>query len=150
MFNVVWSTVAERAQRAANRKNICKLRKPLPKFYNAHAANAHNTTKKRNTLQIEKNTCKLRKHFRQFDNAQAANVHNTTKKETCCKYLVVLWAFAVCFFICLCCDHLHHLLSKWRKCFLDMLVLFLFACVFWSCSGLSSLGHRIDHYLLGY
>ncbi len=57
-------------------------------------------------------------------------------------YLVVLWAFAVCFFICLCCEHLHHLLSNWWKCFLDLLVLFLFACVFWSCSALSSLGHR--------
>ncbi len=57
-------------------------------------------------------------------------------------YLVVLWAFAACFFICLCCEHLHHLLSKWWKCFLDLLVLFLFACVFWSCSALSSLGHR--------
>ncbi len=57
-------------------------------------------------------------------------------------YLVVLWAFAVCFFICLCCEHLHHLLSNWWRCFLDLLVLFLFACLFWSCSALSSLGHR--------
>ncbi len=39
-------TVAKRAQRAANRKNTCKLRKQLPQFYNAHTANAHNTTKK--------------------------------------------------------------------------------------------------------
>ncbi len=38
--------VAERAQCAANRKNTCKLRKQLPQFYNAHAENAHNTTKK--------------------------------------------------------------------------------------------------------
>ncbi len=53
-----------------------------------------------------------------------------------------LWAFAVCIFICLCCEHLHHLMSKWWKCFLDLLVLFLFACVFWSCSALSSLSHR--------
>ncbi len=57
-------------------------------------------------------------------------------------YLVVLWAFAACFFICLCCEHFHHLLSKWWKCFLDLLVLFLFASVFWSCSALSSLDHR--------
>ncbi len=54
----------------------------------------------------------------------------------------MLWAFAACFFICLCCEHLHHLLSKWWKCFLDLLPLFLFACVFWSCSALSSLSHR--------
>ncbi len=35
------------------------------------------------------------------------------------------------------------LIANWWRCFLDMLVLFLFACVFWSCSALSSLGHRI-------
>ncbi len=57
-------------------------------------------------------------------------------------YLVVLWSFAVRFFIRLCCEHLHSLLSNWRRCFLDLLVLFLFPCVFWSCSALSSLGHR--------
>ncbi len=59
-------------------------------------------------------------------------------------YFVVLWAFAVCFFICLCSEHFHHLLSKWWKYFLDLLVLFLFGCVFWSCSALSSLGHRTN------
>ncbi len=47
-------------------------------------------------LQIEKNACKLRKRLPQFDHAHAANAHNTTKK-----------AFAVCFFIWLCCEHLH-------------------------------------------
>ncbi len=35
------------------RKNICKLRKQLRKFYNTHAANAHNRTKQRNALQIK-------------------------------------------------------------------------------------------------
>ncbi len=92
------TTVTERAQRAANRKNTCKLRKQLPQFYNAHAANAHNTTKQRNALQIK-----------------------------------CIWLY---------CEHLQHLLSNWWRCFLDLLVLFLFACVFWSCSALSSLGHR--------
>ncbi len=38
--------VAERAQRAADRKNTSKLRKQLPQFYSANAANSHNTTKK--------------------------------------------------------------------------------------------------------
>ncbi len=67
------NTVAERAQRASNRKN----------------------------------TCKLRKHFRQFDNAHAVKAHNTHKKRAANKmYVVVLRAFAVCFFICLCCEHL--------------------------------------------
>ncbi len=113
--------MAERAQRAANRKNTCKLRKQLPQFDNTHTVNAHNTSKKKRAAN-RKNACKLRKHFRQFYN--------------------VLWAFAVCFFICLRCEHLHRLLSNWWKCFLDLLVFFLFACVFWSCSALSSLGHR--------
>ncbi len=35
----------ERAQRVANRKNTCKLRKQLNHFDNTRAANAHNTTK---------------------------------------------------------------------------------------------------------
>ncbi len=70
--------------------------------------------------------------------------HNQTKKRAANKkYLVVLWAFAVGFFICLCCEHFHHLLSNWWRYFLDLLALFLFACVFWSCSALSSLGHKI-------
>ncbi len=40
----------------------------------------------------------------------------------------------------LCCEYLQQLLSNWG-CFLDLLVLFLFARVFWSCSALNSLGH---------
>ncbi len=62
------SAVAERAQRAANRKNTCKLRKRLPQFDNTHAANTHNRNSKK----------------------RAANKID----------LVVLWVFAVCFFIC--------------------------------------------------
>ncbi len=50
MYQNVVTTVAERAQCATNRKNTCKLRKQLPNFYNARAANAHYTTKKRNSL----------------------------------------------------------------------------------------------------
>ncbi len=50
MYQNLVSMVAERAQCAANRKNTCKLRKQLPNFYNARAANAHYTTKKRNSL----------------------------------------------------------------------------------------------------
>ncbi len=44
------------AQRAATSENTSKLRKQLPQFDNTHAANAQNTTQKRNTLQIEKKT----------------------------------------------------------------------------------------------
>ncbi len=53
----LFDTVAERAQRAANRKNTCKLRKHFRQFDNTHAANAHNTTKKRNALQINVFVC---------------------------------------------------------------------------------------------
>ncbi len=71
-----------------------------------------------NALQIEKNTCKLRKQLHQFDNTCAANTHNTTKQRN---------ALQIQFFIWLCCEHLQHLLSNWWRCFLDLLVLFLFA-----------------------
>ncbi len=43
--------------------------------------------------------------------------------------------------MCLCCEHLQHHLSNWWRCFLNLLVLFAFACVFWGCSMLRSLGH---------
>ncbi len=111
-------TVAERAQRAATSENTCKLRKQLSqkKFF----------SKKRNALQIENTFVNLTTHMLQTQPKQ--------KRAANKMYLVVLWAFAVCFFICLCCEHLHHLLSKWWKFF------FLFACAFWSCSTLSSLG----------
>ncbi len=87
------------------RKNICKLRKQLRKFYNTHAANAHNRTKQRNALQIK------------FFIGCVVNI--------CSAFLYLL-----------CCEHLQHLLSNWWF-FLDLLVLFLFACVFWSCSTLT-------------
>ncbi len=45
--------MAERTRHAANRKNTCKLRKQLRKVYNTRTANAHNTTKQRNALQIK-------------------------------------------------------------------------------------------------
>ncbi len=73
--------------------------------------------------------------------AGGANAHNTTK------YIL----FAVRFFVWLCCEHLHHLLSNWWRCFLDLLVLvkltkviflicwrFFSTCtafLFWLCCG---------------
>ncbi len=80
-----------------------------------------------------KNTSKLRKQLHQFDNTCATNTHNTTKQRN---------VLQIKFFIWLCCELLQHLLSNWWRCFLDLLVLFLFTCVFWSCRALSSLGHR--------
>ncbi len=73
-------TLAERAQRAATSENTCKLRKQLP----------------------------------QFDNAHAANAHNTTKKETRCKENVFGCVVSICsVFLCLCCEHLYHLLGQY-------------------------------------
>ncbi len=60
--------------------------------------NAHNTNKERNTLQMlttQPNTFYLQR----------------------VSFLVVLWAFAVCFFICLCCGHLQVCVVKLRKLF---------------------------------
>ncbi len=130
--------VAERAQRAANRKSTCELRKQLHQFYNPRAANAHNTTNK-------ETHCKY-------------SQHNQTKKRAPNKilYLVVLWAFAVHFFIWLCSQHnqinnfiwstflclfvlwvfVARVLSNWWSCFLNLQVfIFLFAARFfvWLC-----------------
>ncbi len=111
-----------------------------------------------NALQIEKtpeNTqhtrCKCSQHTQKNKRAANRKKHLQIKKtlsslwqRTCCKSSQHTQKRNTlqtkC--ICLCCEHLHHLLSNWWKCFLDLLVLFLFACVFWSCSALSSLGHR--------
>ncbi len=109
-----YSTVAERVQRAATSENTCKLRKQLPQFDNKHAANAHNTTKKRNALQIEKNTCKLRKHFRQFDNAHAANAHNTTKKKKRAANKMLRCVVSIC---TICCQNYENIFFK---CFLKL------------------------------
>ncbi len=79
---------SERAQRAAQ----------LPQFYNAHAANAHNTTKKRNALQIEKNTCKLRKHFRQFRQLVSLFVCVVSICTICCQTDEDVFLICWCFF----------------------------------------------------
>ncbi len=95
-----------------------------------------NTKNWNKQLQIKKTTSSIWQHERckcsQHNQIKkcTANTHNTTKQR-------------IKLFIWLCCEHLQHLLSNWWRCFLDLLVLFLFACVFWSCSALSSLGHRI-------
>ncbi len=80
-------------------------------------------------LKSRKNICKLRKQLRQFDNTSTVNTHNTTKQRK--KHSIFACVVSIC----------NTMLSNWGKCFLDLLVLFLFACVFWSCSTLSSLGH---------
>ncbi len=78
-------TVAERAQRAANRKKHLQIKKTTSSIWQRTRCKRSQHNQKRNALQIEKNTCKLRKRFCQFDNAHATNAHNTTKKETRCK-----------------------------------------------------------------
>ncbi len=52
LLNVRVYMVVERAQRTATSENTFKVRKHLPQFDNTHGANAQNTTKKRNALQI--------------------------------------------------------------------------------------------------
>ncbi len=123
--------MAERAQCTANRKKT-------PANYENNFVNFTTHALQMLTTQPNKEThCKY-------------SQHNQTKKRTANKilYLVVLWAFSVQFFIWLCCEHLQHLLSNWWRCFLDLLVLFLFAHVFWSCSALSSLGHHTKWFII--
>ncbi len=84
------------------------------------------------------NTCKLRKQLNQhqFGNTRCkCSQHNQTE---CAAYKT----------LCLGGEHLQHPLSNWWRYFLDLLVLFLFACVFWSFSALSSLGHRTYIFIL--
>ncbi len=64
--------------------------------------------------------CKCSQHNQK---KRTANTHNTT---------IQINVLQIKLFICLCCEHLQHLLSNWWRCFLDLPVLFLFACVFWS------------------
>ncbi len=80
-----------------------------------------------NALQIEKNSSKLRKQLPQLDNTHMLTTR--PNKETHCKYnYLFVCVVSICSTCC--------------RCFLNLLVLFLFACVFWSCSALSSLGHH--------
>ncbi len=108
-------TVAERAQRAANRKNTCKFIKQLPQFYNAHASNAHNTTKKRNVLKIEKKHLQIKKTtFGYFTTHMLQMLTTQPKKETrckkkmiwlCCEYLLCVSLFVCVVSICtICCQ----------------------------------------------
>ncbi len=85
-----------------------------------------------NALQIEKNHLQIKKTTSSIWQHTGCKYSQHNQKRNALQIKC----------ICLCCEHLHHLLSNWWKCFLDLLVLFLFACVFWSCSALSSLGHH--------
>ncbi len=90
----------------------------------------------------------------------------------CCEYVqwvfvfgcIVTWVFAACFCIWLCCicsgflflqcvsvfgcvASIYSTCCHWWKSFCNLQVLFLFACVFLSCSTLSSLCHCVLCYL---
>ncbi len=80
----------------------------------------HTTNRKKTPVNYENNLINLTTHKLQM----------LTKKHAANTviYLVVLWAFAVRFFICLHCEHLQQLLFNWWRYFLDLLALFLFAC----------------------
>ncbi len=62
----------------------------------------------------------------------------------CCEHFQHISVFAVHLFICLCCEYLQCVFVfassdiDEKICFINLLVLFLFACVFWSCSMSSS------------
>lgn len=71
-------------------------------------------------------------------------------------YLVELWAFAAHFWFCFCCEYLQRVSISQTdedvflncRCFF---FLFLFACIFFICSALSSLSqHTIDFYYMFY
>ncbi len=81
----LWFTVAERAQRAATSENMQTDKAP---------ANQEN-------IFIDLT-------------AGVANAHNQIKTFICSSFpfLVVLWVFAVRFFIWLCCEHLQHVFCQ--------------------------------------
>ncbi len=122
--------MAERAQRPANRKNTCKLRKQLPQFYNARAAKAHDTTKKRNVLQIEKKHLQIKKTLSSILQRTGCKSSQHTQKRNalqikciwlCCEHLqcdsLFVCVVSICticcqndengFLICLCFFYLH-------------------------------------------
>ncbi len=172
----VYFTVAERAQRAANRKNTCKWRKQLPQFYNAHAANAHNTTKKKRAankkkhLQIKKTLssiwqptrCRCSQHNQKrnvlqikciwlcCEHLQCVSLFGCVVSicPICCQNEMFFWfagAFSICMFflklhtsyantyVFVCVVSICPICCQNENVFLDLLVLFLFACFFWSC-----------------
>ncbi len=102
------STVAERAQRAA-RKHMQIEKAPANKETNSMV--------KMLTTQTNKEThCKCSQHN------QINFICSTFL------FLVVLWAFAVCFFFWLCCEHLQHVCCQIEEVvFLICRVFFLFA-----------------------
>ncbi len=99
------------------------------------------------TAKKKKNTFKLRKLLHQFDNICAANAHNTANQRKalqiirfiwlCCKHLQRVSLFVCVVSICSACCQID------EDVFLILLVLFLFACVFWSCSALSSISDTL-------
>ncbi len=113
------STVAKRAQRAENREKHLQIKKTAFVNLTTHTLQMLTTQPKKEPR------CK-------------ANVFSCV--VSICSvflYVFVLWAFAVCFFICLCCEHLHHLLSNWWRWFLDFFYLHVFseAAACWALSA---------------
>ncbi len=109
-------TTQPKKKRAANRKKHLQIKKTLSSIWQRTRCKRSQHNQKRNALQIK---CIW----------------------LCCEHLQCVSLFVCVVSICSVCLYLF-VLSKWWKCFLDLLVLFLFACVFWSCSALSSLSHR--------
>ncbi len=126
--------IGRESSTAANRKKHLQIKKTTSSIWQHTCCKCSQHNQKRNVLQIK---C----IWLCYEHLQCV-----------CFFICLCYEHlqCVCFFICLCYEHFHHLLWNWWKCFLDLLVLFLFACVFWSCSSLSSLGHRSYLLLIGY
>ncbi len=99
-----------------------------------NGANTHNTTKYRNTLQTQQTNTETRWKYSQHNGIKkrAANIHNTTTYRNVC-------------FCILCCEYLKYMCCQSDEdvFLISMCVFcFVFVCVFFSCSVLSSLSHN--------
>ncbi len=103
--------MAERAQRAANRNNTCKLRKQLHQFDNAHTSKAHKHNQKRNALQIDK-PLQIKKttssiwqhtHFKCSQHNQKRNALQIKFIWLCCEHLQCVSLFVCVVRICTTC-----------------------------------------------
>ncbi len=92
---IVKISIFIKAQRATNRKNTCKLRKQLPQFYNAHASNITTQPKKKRVAN-RKNACKLRTFVNAHAVNAHDTTKKTLlwAFAVCLFYWFVLWAFA--------------------------------------------------------
>lgn len=158
------SAVAERAQRSATPENTGKSRKHRNKFDNTRAAKTHNTTKYTYAVQAAQKkpdlfpvlACFKISCFVHFSSVSAESQTSVTTfscpLKRICRRLCYLQRDSVfSSAVSICSNFVYsvalrvfaaHALTNWCRPFLYLLVFYPFACVFWSCSVLSSLGRR--------